>query len=94
MILIYSKKSIHKWKFWTSKSKILYCLVSGLSFTLIYFLSVLTFKLISGNTNNLIISSLNMSVGAFCASTFLSIAHWYENERKYKEWLNNNSSQN
>ena len=53
----------------------------------IMFSGSLLFNFLFDNTEGLIESGLSMALGAFIAVTFLSIAHWYENERRYKEWL-------
>lgn len=85
-MIIYSKKNIHKWSRWQKRSKITFCLASGATYSLFMFTGLLLFKLIMGHTNNLWESLGSITLGAFIASTFMSIALWYENERRFKEW--------
>jgi len=93
-MIIFRKKNIHKWGFWRKKSKIVFCITSGLIYAIIMFSGSLLFNFLSGNTRgDAIESGLSMALGAFIAVTFLSIAHWYENERRYKEWLKEKESQ-
>lgn len=86
-MIIFSKKNIHKWGFWRKKSKIFFCLTSGLIYGIFMFSASLLFNYLLGDMDEIIESGLSMALGAFIATTFLSIAHWYENERRYKEWL-------
>jgi hypothetical protein len=38
----------------------------------------------------MISSGFSVALGAFIVVAFLSIAHWYENERRYQEWMKDN----
>jgi len=55
------------------------------------FLGSLFFRLLTGKTEKMVESGFSVALGAFIATAFLSIAHWYENERRYKEWMNKNT---
>jgi len=86
-MIIFGKKHIHKWNFWRKKSKIFFCITSGLIYAILMGSGSLLYDFLSGDTNGMVESGLSMAIGAFIPVTFLSIAHWYENERRYKEWL-------
>jgi len=89
-MIILNKKNIHRWKFWRTKSKFIFCLTSGAIFASFIFLGSLFFRLLAGKTERIVESGLSVALGAFIATAFLSIAHWYENERRYKEWMKDN----
>ncbi|MEE4198811.1 MAG: hypothetical protein V2I54_14320 [Bacteroidales bacterium] len=89
-MIILNKKNIHRWEFWRTKSKFIYCLASGFIFASFMFLGSLFFRLLTGKTENMISSGFSVALGAFIVVAFLSIAHWYENERRYQEWMKDN----
>jgi len=56
------------------------------------FIGSLSFRLLAGKAERIIESSFSIALGAFIATAFLSIAHWHENERRYKEWMKDNET--
>jgi hypothetical protein len=93
-MIIYTKKNIHKWSSWRNKSKFLFCLTSGFLYSSFSFIALLLTKWIFDWTRGGIVeSSAAIAIGAFPMVTFLSIALWYENERRYQEWLKKNQTQ-
>jgi hypothetical protein len=93
-MIIYGKKNIHKWKYWQTKSKIVFCLVSGLVYTGFVFVGNLIIKPLFGHSDELILNSAYIAIGTFIPAAFLSIALWYENERRYNVWKNENEAKN
>lgn len=93
-MIIYGKKNIHKWKYWQTKSKIVFCLVSGLVYTGFVFVGNLIIKPLFGHSDELILNSAYIAIGTFIPASFLSIALWYENERRYNVWKNENEAEN
>ncbi|MDD2997097.1 MAG: hypothetical protein PHP99_12935 [Paludibacter sp.] len=93
-MIIYGKKNIHKWKYWQTKSKIVFCLVSGLVYTGFVFVGNLIIKPLFGHSDELILNSAYIAIGTFIPASFLSIALWYENERRYNVWKNENEAKN
>jgi len=90
-MIILNKKNIHRWRFWRNKSKLIFCLTSGVIYSSFMFLGSLFFRLLTGKTEKMVESGFSVALGAFIATAFLSIAHWYETERRYKEWMNKNT---
>ncbi len=88
-MIIFSKKNIHRWKYWRSKSKFTFCLISGAFYTLLISAGHVLIKFLLGNTEELLASLLGIALGTFVSASFLSIALWYENERRYKLWSEN-----
>jgi hypothetical protein len=86
-MIILSKKRIHKWKFWKKKGKFLFCIFSGGLYAIVFFVGAYSSKWIFGNgmTDHLQ-HSIEIAGAGFVAASFLSIAHWHENERRYKKW--------
>ena len=91
-MIIYGKKNIHKWKYWQTKSKIVFCLVSGLVYAGFMFIGNLIIKPLFGHSDELILNSAYIAIGTFIPASFLSIALWYENERRYNVWKNENEA--
>ncbi|HRZ98385.1 MAG TPA: hypothetical protein P5084_12585 [Paludibacter sp.] len=85
-MIVFGQKSIHHWEFWRQKSKLFFCIASGLFYTLCTFLMNLVIRSILGHRDDLMETSFLISIGAFFAGAFFSIALWYENERRYKKW--------
>ena len=86
-MIIFRKKNIYKWKFWRKKGKVLFCLASGLLYSIFMFLGSASVLFFTDKHEDIIERSLGIALVAFLAGSFLSIAHWFENERRYKEWL-------
>ena len=61
-------------------------MTSGFVYSFFAFILNLIVRPILGNTENIIETSFYISLGSFIAASFLSIALWYENERRYKLW--------
>lgn len=90
-MIIYSKKNILKWSFWRNKSKLTFCLASGLFYTALMFVGNIIFRLVFSLGESMLDQSVfevsfYIAIGMFLPATFLSIALWYENERRFKEW--------
>jgi hypothetical protein len=45
----------------------------------------------SKKSENIIETSLYVALGAFVAASFMSIALWYENEKRFKLWIEENN---
>ncbi|MBE9467856.1 MAG: hypothetical protein IMY72_05975 [Bacteroidetes bacterium] len=91
-MILYRLKNIQKWSFWRKKNKFVFCLASGLLYGTVMFLGAFVFRLILGDgIAQIIDKTLGVVIGSFIAGTFLSIALWYENERRYKKWLKEES---
>jgi len=88
-LITYSKKNIHRWKFWRKKGKVAFCLASGLLYSIYMFIGSASVIFFTNKPENLIDRSGGIALVGFIAGSFLSIAHWYENERRYKDWLKN-----
>lgn len=84
-MIIYNK-NIQKWAFWRKKSKFTFCIASGLFYAILVFVGNIVFRYFFGNSENIIENSLSVAIGGFIAVSFLSIALWFENERRYKKW--------
>ena len=93
-MIIYGKKNIHKWKYWQTKSKFVFCLVSGLVYAGFMFIGNLIIKPLFGHFDEYILNSFIFASTAFFPASFLSIALWYENERRYNVWKNENKAKN
>lgn len=89
-MIILNKKNIHRWKFWRTKSKFIFCLTSGAIFGSFMFIGSISFRLLAGKADRIIESGFSVALGAFIATVFLSIAHWCENDRRYKKWIDKN----
>lgn len=85
-MIIYSKKNIQKWEYWQTKTKFVFCLVSGLVYTGFIFIGNLIIKPLFGHYDDLLLNSVFLSIGTFVPASFMSIALWYENERRYNLW--------
>lgn len=85
-MIILHKKNIHRWAYWREKSKILFCIASGLVYTSVSFLGALSSNLLA-HREDAVQTSLTVALVVFVVSGFLSIALWYENERRYTECL-------
>lgn len=90
-MIIYSRKNIYRWKYWRAKRKFTFCVLSGALYTVIATSFSLLIKLIFNTTVELLSSLLGIALASFIAMSFLSLALWYENERRYKQWLIENS---
>jgi drug/metabolite transporter (DMT)-like permease len=90
-MIIFGKKTIHYWKFWRTKSKLLFCLTSGIVYSVFSFVFTVITKEIIGKSENIIETSLYVALGAFVAASFMSIALWYENEKRFKLWIEENN---
>ncbi len=86
-MILYGKKTIHKWAFWRKRSKLVYCQASGLLYSFFMFIGYVLFKLLIGSQGNILLSSVGIAAGGFLVLSFLSIAHWHINEKRYKDWL-------
>ena len=86
-MIVFGQKTIHHWEFWRRKSKLFFCFASGLFYTLCMFLMNLLIRPMLGQGDQLLESSLLVSFCSFIPVAFLSIALWYENERRYKKWI-------
>ena len=87
-MIIYRQKNIHKWLFWRKKSKLFYCFASGFLYGTVMFLGTFLLRFILGEEIAQVLDkTLGTAIVGFIAGTFLSIAFWYENERRYKIWL-------
>ena len=84
--MIIYKKNIEKWKFWRKKSKLTFCLVSGFFYATLVFLGGIPIRLLLGKSDAIIENSFYGAIGALIPAIFLSIAIWYENEKRYKKW--------
>ncbi len=89
-MIIFTEKSIHKWVFWRKKGKFVFCLSSGFLFSIFYSIAILTTKWALGR-EDFIYSALQNAFFMFFPMSFLSIALWYENERRYKKYLGKKS---
>ena len=85
-MIIFSEKRIHYWSKWRTKNKLLFCLTSGFIYSFFAFILNLIVRPILGHTENIVETSFYISLCIFIAASFLSIALWYENERRYKLW--------
>ncbi|MDD3080248.1 MAG: hypothetical protein PHH37_14270 [Paludibacter sp.] len=85
-MIIYSQKSISKWSFWRTKSKFFYCIASGLFYAACCFVGSLLIKFFIFKDADFLENSLGVASGAF-----MSVAGWYENERRYKNFLSRKS---
>lgn len=85
-MIIFSEKKIHYWSKWRTKNKFLFCLTSGFIYSLFVFILNLLIRPILGHSENIVETSFYISIGSFIAVSFLSIALWYENERRFKLW--------
>ena len=85
-MIIFSEKRIHYWSKCRTKNKLLFCLTSGFIYSFFAFILNLIVRPILGHTENIVETSFYISLCIFIAASFLSIALWYENERRYKLW--------
>ena len=85
-MIIFSEKRIHYWSKWRTKNKFLFCLTSGLLYSFFVFIGNVIIKTILGHYENLFEISFYLALGSLIAGSFLSIALWYENERRFKLW--------
>ena len=85
-MIIFSEKRIHYWSKWRTKNKLLFCLTSGFVYSFVSFILNLILRPILGHTESIFETSFYISLGSFIAASFLSIALWFENERRYKLW--------
>jgi len=85
-MIIFSEKKIHYWSKWRTKNKFLFCLTSGLVYSFFVFVGNLIIKSVLGHNENLFETSFYISICSLIPSSFLSIALWYENERRFKLW--------
>lgn len=85
-MIILSKKSIHRWSYWRTKSKLFFCLSSGTLYAVLAFIVSLIVRVITGFDDSSLEASLGIALGSFLGGSFMSIALWYENERRYKRW--------
>jgi len=90
-MIVFGKKTIHFWKFWRTKSKLFFCLTSGAVYSVFSLVVTVIIKAIMGKSETIIETSLCVALGAFIAGTFMSIALWYENERRFRLWLDDNN---
>ncbi|MBN2767033.1 MAG: hypothetical protein JXR27_11730 [Paludibacteraceae bacterium] len=58
------------------------------------FIGNLIIKPLFGHFDEYILNSFIFASTAFFPAAFLSIALWYENERRYNEWKNRNEAKN
>ena len=87
-MIVYGKKNIRKWSFWRKKNMLFYCFASGLLYgSFIFMGTFLTRLILGGEIADIIDKTLGAAIVGFIGGTFLSIALWYENERRYKNWL-------
>lgn len=84
----YKAQNIHKWQFWHSKSKAVFCLTSGVIYGLSAFLISTVLRYFLGYSDYMI-GNMGLAIGAFAGSSFFSLSAWYENEQKYKVWIKN-----
>lgn len=61
-------------------------MTSGFIYSFFAFILNIIVRPILGHIENIVESSFYISLGSFIAASFLSIALWYENERRYKLW--------
>jgi len=85
-MIIFSEKKIHYWSKWRTKNKFLFCLTSGFVYSFFIFILNLIIRPILGHTENLVEESFYISLCSLIPASFLSIALWYENERRFKLW--------
>ena len=87
-MIIYRQKNIKKWAFWRKKNMFVFCLASGFLYGTVMFLGTFLLRFILGEEIAQVLDkTLGTAIVGFIAGTFLSIAFWYENERRYKIWL-------
>lgn len=85
-MIIFSEKRIHYWSKWRTKNKLLFCLTSGFVYSFFVFILNLIIRPILGHSENIVETSFYISLGSIIPASFLSIALWYENERRFKLW--------
>lgn len=85
-MIIFSEKKIHYWSKWRTKNKFLFCLTSGFIYSFLVFIGNLIIRPILGHYENLVETSFFVSLCSLIPASFLSIALWYENERRFKLW--------
>lgn len=62
-------------------------MISGFVYSVFSFVVTIAVKAIIGKSENLVETSLYLASGSFIAASFMSIALWYENEKRYKKWI-------
>lgn len=91
-MIIFSKSHIRYWSKWRTKNKFLFCIASGAVYTLFVFIGNIIIRPILGHHEHLIGTSFFISICSFIPGAFLSIALWYENERRFKLWQKENEA--
>lgn len=92
-MVVFGKKTIHYWNFWRTKNKLYFCLASGALYSVLMFIGNLMIRAILGLSENLLATSFYIALGSFIAGSFLSLAVWYENERRFKLWQETDKQQ-
>lgn len=83
-MIIFSQKSIHRWSYWRTKSKLFFCFSSGALYAILSFSFRMLLEIITGFDENSLDVCMGIALGSFIGSSFLSIAFWYENERRFR----------
>ncbi|MGL4228342.1 MAG: hypothetical protein ACRCR3_06850 [Tannerellaceae bacterium] len=85
-MIVLNDKRISKWPFWREKGMLIYCLASGVLMLLYMAVGYFVIQsLLFHKYEWWGIVTAGCS-GMLCGS-FFGIAYWYDNERRYKLWL-------
>jgi|GEM_PF-1704182 len=86
-MIIYGNDNIYKWAWWQKKSKLLFCISSGLIFALGVTVLTLFLKLLREGGMDVTTSCLAVFGGSFVAGALFSIILWYQNDDRYREYI-------
>ncbi len=85
-MIIFSDNNIYKWAWWRKRSKLLFCISSGLIFAMGVTILTLFLKLLREGGMDVTSSCLAVFGGSFVAGSLFSIILWYQNDDRYKQW--------
>jgi predicted membrane protein len=94
IMIIFSDKNIYKWAWWKNKSKLLFCIASGLVFAM--GVTVLTFILKMLKSGGMCVTNSCLAVFgvSFVAGALFSIIIWHLNDDRFNEWLKKEINEN